>query len=752
MARWGMAITGTQDSAVSATTVDIAITGMTCNSCAARVEKKLNQLSGVSATVNFATETAHVAMGPSTGTADVLAAVAKTGYGATLIEDAVDDDRVVNGVRRRLWVATALAIPVALMAMVSALQFNGWQWLSLALTTPIVVWAAWPFHRAAALNARHGVATMDTLVSVGILAAYLWSVWALVFGGAGGAEYRMSHGLFGSPDGGPPDLYLEVAAAVPVFLLAGRWFEAKAKIRAGAALRALAELGSSEAVVRRGEEEVRISINDVVVGDQMVVRPGERIATDGRVMSGHSAVDTSMLTGESLPVEVGPGDDVTGATINIDGLLRVEATRIGADTRLAHITRLVMQAQAGKAPIQRLADRISAVFVPIVFGISLATLTGWLFFGPNTEAAFTAAVAVLIIACPCALGLATPTALLVGTGRGAQLGILIRGPQVLEDTRRITTIVLDKTGTVTSGAMTVVDVLAWPESESSADVLANAAIVESGSEHPIARAIAAGAGGVEPAEFHSERGRGARAMVNGHRVAVGRPDWVAAEVGADVLPKELRGAADEAAARGFTVVAVGWAGAVRGLITVADTARPSSAQSIAEFPRLGLRPVLLTGDRQATADTVAAQVGITSVIAEVYPEDKARIVGELQAAGEVVAMVGDGVNDAAALAGADLGIAMGGGTAAAAEASDITLVRDDLLAAVDAIRLSRRTLGVIQGNLFWAFAYNVAMIPLAAVGLLNPLLAGAAMAFSSVFVVANSLRLRRFRATQPQDE
>ena len=728
----------------------LSVSGMSCAGCVASVERAIQSVNGVTlANVNFAEHTALIEGDVNATT--LISAIRDAGYDAAELvgdEDEAEKAAAETAYYRQLLKQAAFAgcvgFPLFVLGMPGLLpgfENTGGRlfWFVIGILTLIVlVYSGKHFFIGAWKSAKNHNANMDTLIALGTGTAWLYSM--VIVADPSLVPTMAQHA------------YFEAAAIIIALINLGSALEMRARGKTSEAIKRLIGLQEKTARVIRDGVELDIPVEQVGLDDTLRVRPGERIATDGRVMSGHSAVDTSMLTGESLPVEVGPGDDVTGATINIDGLLRVEATRIGADTRLAHITRLVMQAQAGKAPIQRLADRISAVFVPIVFGISLVTLTGWLFFGPNTEAAFTAAVAVLIIACPCALGLATPTALLVGTGRGAQLGILIRGPQVLEDTRRITTIVLDKTGTVTSGAMTVVDVLAWPEGESSADVLANAAIVESGSEHPIARAIAAGAGGVEPAEFHSERGRGARAMVNGHRVAVGRPDWVAAEVGADVLPKELRGAADEAAARGFTVVAVGWAGAVRGLITVADTARPSSAQSIAEFTRLGLRPVLLTGDRQATADTVAAQVGITSVIAEVYPEDKARIVGELQAAGEVVAMVGDGVNDAAALAGADLGIAMGGGTAAAAEASDITLVRDDLLAAVDAIRLSRRTLGVIQGNLFWAFAYNVAMIPLAAVGLLNPLLAGAAMAFSSVFVVANSLRLRRFRATQPQDE
>ncbi len=731
--------------------VDLAISGMTCTSCAARVEKKLNKMPGVTATVNYATETAHVVMGPDTVLADLLRTVEQTGYGATLADDAEELDAEVDSLRRRFWIALVLALPVAALSMVPVLQFPGWQWVTLALTTPIVAWASWPFHRAAAVNARHGVATMDTLVSVGILAAYGWSLWALLFGGAGALDYTMSHGLFATNHGGPPDLYFEVAAAVPVFLLAGRWFEARAKKRSSAALRALVDLAVPEVTLLRDGQEIRVATSEIEVGDRFIVRPGERIATDGIVVAGSSAIDAAMLTGESVPVDVGIGDEVTGATINVDGVLTIEATRVGGDTRLAHITRLVTQAQAGKAPIQRLADRISAVFVPIVFVIAAVTLAVWLLVSGNVEGAFTAAVAVLIIACPCALGLATPTALLVGSGRGAQMGILIRGPETLEDTRRVDTIVLDKTGTVTSGRMSVVDV--FGDTDGDGDMLRRAAAVEAGSEHPVARAIVAhvteatGASLDAPAEFVNERGRGARAVIDGDVVAVGRPEWVAQVVeAASGASAELMAWIDEGRARGWTVVAVGWSGAVRGAIAVADAPRETSAAAIEGFRSLGLQPILLTGDNALAAQAVANTVGIDEVIAEVMPEDKVAVVTDLQSRGRVVAMVGDGVNDAAALAQADLGIAMGGGAAAATEASDLTLVREDLLAGVDAIRLSRRTLRTIQGNLFWAFAYNVAMIPLAAVGLLNPLLAGAAMAFSSVFVVANSLRLRRFRS------
>lgn len=736
-------------------TVELALTGMTCSTCAMRVEKKLNRLPGVSATVNYATESAHVVFASQVAIDDLVRAVEKAGYGASLIAESDTLDHEVVDLRRRFFIALALALPVAILTMVPFVQFPLWQWVALALTTPVVLWAAWPFHRAAAINARHGVATMDTLVSVGILAAYGWSIWAMVFGGAGGVDYRMSHGLFGGAHGGPPDVYLEVAAIVPVFLLAGRWFEARAKRKSTAALRALVDLAAPDAAVIRDGVEVRVPLSDIRVGDEFIVRPGERIAADGVVISGASAVDTSMLTGESLPVDVAVGDEVTGATVNVDGVLTVSATRVGADTRLAHITRLVTQAQAGKAPIQRLADRVSAVFVPVTFAIAALTLAVWILVTGDVQAAFTAAVAVLIIACPCALGLATPTALLVGTGRGAQLGILIRGPEVLEDTRRVDTIVLDKTGTVTSGRMAVVEVRVHADGDfacDEAEVLRRAAWVESGSEHPVARAIVAAADvstGMPP-DFVNERGRGASAGTGFDRVAVGRPTWVAEAVGGQKVSEDVERAIAEGTARGWTVIAVGWDQQIRGTIAVADTPRPSSAQAIEDFRALGLAPILLTGDARAAAQTVAREVGIDAddVIAEVYPEDKAAVVRDLQQRGRVVAMVGDGVNDAAALVQADLGIAMGSGAAAATEAADLTLVRTDLIAAVDAVRLSRRTLRTIKGNLFWAFAYNVAMIPLAAVGLLNPLLAGAAMAFSSVFVVANSLRLRNFRSAE----
>ena len=727
-----------------ADSVELAITGMTCSTCASRIERKLNRVPGVRATVNYATESAHIDLDSEIPVADLVRVVEQTGYAAAPVSDHGNEDGDVDALRARFLVSLVLALPVVALSMIPALQFPGWQWVALALTTVIVGWGAWPFHRAAALNARHAAATMDTLVSMGVLAAYLWSVWAILFGGAGAIGYTMSHGFGNHSDMATPDIYLEVAAAVPVFLLAGRWFEARAKRRSTAALRALAALAAPDAALLVDGVETRVPVSALHVGDRFVVRPGERVATDGIVEEGVSAIDTSLLTGESLPVEVGPGDGVVGSTINVDGVLTVRATRVGADTQLARISRLVVEAQAGKAPVQRLADRISAVFVPVVIAISLVTLGAWWLITGDVEAAFTAAVAVLIIACPCALGLATPTAILVGTGRGAQLGILIRGPEVLEDTRRASVIVLDKTGTVTTGRMALQDVLV-AQGEDSVVVGTMAAAVERGSEHPVARAIAGGLDVPAAADFVNHRGLGVTGRVSDIAVAVGRPVWVAEAVGAPSVPAALAVAIDSAESQGATVVAVGWDGAVRGALVVADAIRPTSARAIALLRELGLRPVLLTGDNSSSARAVATAVGIEDVRAEVMPEDKVAVVRELQATGASVAMTGDGVNDAAALAQADLGIAMGAGTDAAIEASDITLVRSDLLSAVDAIRLSRRTLRTIKGNLFWAFAYNVAMIPLAAVGLLSPLFAGAAMAFSSVFVVANSLLLRRFR-------
>ncbi|HEV7655743.1 MAG TPA: heavy metal translocating P-type ATPase [Mycobacteriales bacterium] len=715
--------------------LELSIGGMTCASCASRIERKLNKLDGVSASVNYATERARVSFPRTVSEADLVATVEAAGYSAQLpTPEAPDESRVL---RLRLILAVVLAVPVVALSMVPALQFDGWQWVSLALATPVVAWAGWPFHRAAWANLRHGAATMDTLISMGTLAAYLWSLYALVFGSAG--EAGMAEGFRWLPERGDPTgtIYLETAAGVTAFLLAGRYAEARAKRRSGDALRALLRLGAKDVAVLRDGAERRIAVEELRVGDEFVVRPGEKIATDGEVTDGLSAIDASMLTGESTPVEVGRGDTVAGGTVNAGGRLVVRATRIGADTQLAQMARLVEQAQAGKAAVQRLADRVSAVFVPVVIGIAVLTLAIWLFV--DSGAAFPAAVAVLVIACPCALGLATPTALMVGTGRGAQLGILIRGPEVLEQTRRVDTVVLDKTGTVTTGRMTLVEVVPAPGQDAD-EVLRLAAAVEAASEHPVGQAIAAAAPD-RPAvcDFGTEAGLGVRGTVEGRIVLVGRERHVGPVPAAFAAAK----AAGEAAGR--TVVLVGWDGAVRALLLVADTVKPTSAQAVRELRALGLRPVLLTGDNAAAARTVAAEVGIDEVVAEVLPAGKVEAVRQLQSEGRIVAMVGDGVNDAAALVQSDLGLAIGTGTDVAIEASDLTLVRGDLRAAADAIRLSRRTLGIIKGNLFWAFAYNVAGIPLAAVGLLNPMIAGAAMAFSSVFVVTNSLRLRRFR-------
>ncbi|RII85725.1 copper-translocating P-type ATPase, partial [Clavibacter michiganensis subsp. insidiosus] len=648
--------------------------------------------------------------------------------------------------RQRLVVSAALTVPVFLMAMIPALQFDDWQWLSLALAAPVAVWGAWPFHRSAAVSARHGGVGMDTLVSIGVAAAFLWSLYALFLGDAGEPGMRMTMSLVGEPGGGSGDVYLEVAAAVTVFLLGGRYLEARAARASGAALAALLDLAAKDVAVLRDGVETRIPIRDLRVGAEFVVRPGERIATDGVVVDGSSAVDRSLLTGESLPVEVGPGDDVTGATRNAGGRLVVRATRVGEETRLARMAALVEEAQTGKARIQRLADRVSAVFVPVVLVLAVGTLVGWLLLGFPAEAAFTAAVATLIIACPCALGLATPTALLVGTGRGAQLGILITGPEVLESTRRIDTVLLDKTGTVTTGVMSLVRVV--PATGVDADELVRvAAALDARSEHPVARAVveAAGAASLPDVEgFVATAGLGVHGVVDGRAVAVGRPSWLAERWAAEP-DASLAAALRDAEAGGSTVVAVAWDGAVRGILAVADAVKPTSAEAVRRMRALGLRPVLLTGDTAGAAHRVAVDVGIDEVIAGVLPEGKLDAVRRLRAEGRVVAMVGDGVNDAAALAQADLGIAMGTGTDAAIEAGDITIVRGDLVLVADAVRLARRTLGTIRGNLFWAFAYNAAAIPVAMLGLLNPLVAGLAMALSSVFVVTNSLRLRRFR-------
>ncbi|POX56159.1 copper-translocating P-type ATPase [Streptomyces sp. Ru71] len=731
--------------------VELLISGMTCASCAARVEKKLNRMDGVTATVNFATEKAKVVYPAGTEVADLIATVVRTGYTAEEpappappeqgAEQEPPQDAEPASLRQRLVVSAVLAAPVVLLAMVPSLQFDNWQWLSLTLAAPVVVWGGWPFHKAAWTNLRHGAATMDTLVSVGTAAAFGWSLWALFLGDAGMPGMRHGFDLTPARGDASSTLYLEVAAGVTAFILLGRYLEARSKRRAGAALRALMELGAKDVAVLRAGREVRVPVSRLAVGDRFVVRPGEKIATDGTVVEGSGAVDASMLTGESVPVDVGVGDSVTGATVNAGGRLVVEATRVGADTQLARMAKLVEDAQSGKAEVQRLADRVSGIFVPVVLLIAAATCGGWLGATGDATAAFTAAVAVLIIACPCALGLATPTALMVGTGRGAQLGILIKGPEVLESTRRVDTVVLDKTGTVTTGRMTLQEVYA-AEGADEKEVLRLAGALEHASEHPIARAVAAGAeeraGELPPVEdFANVPGRGVRGRVDGREVAVGRLF--------DTLPPALARVREEAERAGRTAVVVGWDGEARGVLAVADAVKETSAEAVSQLRALGLTPVLLTGDNRTVAEAVAHQVGIDQVIAEVLPEDKVDVVRRLRDEGRTVAMVGDGVNDAAALATADLGLAMGTGTDAAIEASDLTLVRGDLRVAADAIRLSRRTLSTIKGNLVWAFGYNVAALPLAAAGLLNPMIAGAAMAFSSVFVVTNSLRLRAFR-------
>ncbi|MBT2496286.1 copper-translocating P-type ATPase [Microbacterium sp. ISL-59] len=740
--------------------VELEIGGMTCASCAMRIEKKLNKLEGVVATVNYATEKAKVTVPDGYDPALLIAEVEKTGYSAALpapkgkradagaTGDAEGEDPELRSLRNRLIGSVVLTVPVIAMAMIPALQFMYWQWASLALAAPVIIWAAWPFHKAAWTNLRHGAATMDTLISMGTSAAFLWSLYALFFGTAGtpGMTHPFEFAL--APSDGAANIYLEVGAGVTMFILAGRYFEKRSKKQAGAALRALLELGAKEVAVLRGGVETKIPVEDLQVGDEFIVRPGEKIATDGIVVSGTSAVDASMLTGEAVPVEVAEGDSVTGATTNVGGRLVVRATRIGSDTQLAQMAQLVEDAQTGKAEVQRLADRISGVFVPIVIVIAVVALGGWLGAGFPVTAAFTAAVAVLVIACPCALGLATPTALLVGTGRGAQMGVLIKGPEVLESTRKIDTVVLDKTGTVTTGRMTLVDVFV-EDGTDRAELLRLAGALEDASEHPIAQAIAKGAtqevGALPtPEDFANIEGKGVQGVVDGHAVLVGR-DSLLAEW-SQKLSRELASTKARAEGEGKTVVAVGWDGQARGILVVADTVKPSSAEAIAQFKAIGLTPILLTGDNEAVARQIAAEVGIEEVIAEVLPKDKVDVVTRLQREGKTVAMIGDGVNDAPALAQADLGLAMGTGADVAIEASDITLVRGDLRSAVDAIRLSRKTLGTIKTNLFWAFAYNVAAIPVAALGMLNPMLAGAAMALSSVFVVGNSLRLRGFKS------
>ncbi len=752
-----MSITMPANEAESA--VELEIGGMTCASCAMRIEKKLNKLDGVTATVNYATEKARVTVPSGYESAALIAEVEKAGYTAALPapaslaeeESAAPADPELTSLRTRLLVSALLAVPVILLAMIPALQFTYWQWASLTLAAPVVVWGAWPFHKAAWTNLRHGAATMDTLISLGVTAAFLWSLYALFLGTAGMPGMTHAFELTLAPSDGASNIYLEVASGVTVFILAGRYFEKRAKRQAGAALRALLELGAKEVAVLRGGTESRIPVEQLRVDDEFIVRPGEKIATDGVVVSGSSAVDTSMLTGESVPVEVVPGGAVAGATVNASGRLVVRATRVGSETQLAQMAKLVEDAQTGKAKVQRLADRVSAVFVPIVIGIAVVTLAAWLLAGFTAAAAFTAAVAVLVIACPCALGLATPTALLVGTGRGAQLGILITGPEVLESTRMVDTVVLDKTGTVTTGRMTLVDAL--PEiGTDRGELLRLAGALEHASEHPIARAIANAA--IEQADvlpsvdgFRNIEGKGVQGVVEGRAVLVGR-DCLLADWSLSLSP-ELSARKSAAEAGGKTVVTVSWDGQTRGILVVADTIKATSAEAVASLRKLGLTPVLLTGDNQAVAERIAAEAGIDRVIAEILPQDKVAVVAGLQREGRVVAMIGDGVNDAPALAQADLGLAMGTGTDAAIQASDITLVRGDLRSAVDAIRLSRKTLNTIKANLFWAFAYNVAAIPIAALGLLNPMLAGAAMAASSVFVVGNSLRLRTFTSIVP---
>ena len=740
--------------------IELEIGGMTCASCANRIEKKLNKLEGVAATVNYATEKAKVTVPAGYDPGLLVAEVEKTGYTAALpkpkgttantseTEAGEEEDTELTSLRHRLVGAIVLTVPVIAMAMIPALQFVYWQWASLALAAPVIIWAAWPFHKAAWTNLKHGTATMDTLISMGTSVALLWSVYALFFGTAGTPGMTHPFEFTIAPSDGAANIYLEVGAGVTMFILAGRYFEKRSKRQAGAALRALLELGAKEVAVLRDGVEVKIPTSDLQVGDEFIVRPGEKIATDGIVVSGSSAVDASMLTGESVPVEVREGDSVTGATVNAGGRLVVRATRVGSDTQLAQMAKLVEDAQTGKAEVQRLADTISGVFVPIVIVVAFITLGAWLGAGFPVAAAFTAAVAVLVIACPCALGLATPTALLVGTGRGAQMGILIKGPEVLESTRKVDTVVLDKTGTVTSGKMTLTDVIT-ESGVDRAELLRFAGALEDSSEHPIAQAIAKGAtqevGQLPtPEDFANVEGKGVQGIVEGTPVVVGREsllaDW------SQKLSPEVARAKAQAEGEGKTVVAIGWDGAARGILVVADTVKPTSAEAIRGLKEIGLTPVLLTGDNEAVARQIAAEVGIEEVIAEVLPKDKVDVVTRLQGEGKIVAMVGDGVNDAPALAQADLGLAMGTGTDVAIEASDITLVRGDLRAAFDAIRLSRKTLSTIKTNLFWAFAYNTAAIPVAALGMLNPMLAGAAMAFSSVFVVGNSLRLRGFKS------
>ena len=722
---------GSEDAPRASTELDI--TGMTCASCAARVDKRLNAVPGVQASVNYATEKARILHPHDLTVADLVRIVEQSGYGARVPDPTVAPPDRAGELRRTLVVAAILSVPVVALAMVPVWQFPGWQWVSLALATPVYAWAGWRFHHAALVNLRHGATTMDTLVSLGTTAAFAWSVWALLFGGAGALDYGHAFEFRIERAHGMPAVYFEAVVAIITFLLAGRWFEARSRVRAGEAIRTLLTLGATEASVLRDGVEARVPVAEVRPGDEFVVRPGEKIATDGVITAGESAVDESMVTGESVPVDKASGDPVVGATTNTFGRLVVRATRVGSDTQLARLARLVEEAQTGKAPVQALADRISGVFVPVVLVLAVATLVGWLLAGEGLTFAATAAVAVLIIACPCALGLATPTALLVGTGRGAQLGIVIKGADVLERTHHVDAVVLDKTGTVTTGTMAVANVVGF--GLDAAELLALAGPVEAASEHPIARAIAEAAGDAARTPvtgFRALPGHGVRGMVGDVEVEVGRPTYPS-----DVVRAEQEG--------GRTPVVVRRDGKVVGVISVADTVKDTSADAVARLQALGLRTILLTGDHETTARAVAAQVGIDQVIAGVRPEDKVTVIRDLQDSGVRTAMVGDGVNDAAALAQSDLGLAMGTGTDVAIEAADVTLMRGDLRLAADAIRLSRATLRTIRQNLFWAFAYNVAALPLAALGFLTPMIAGAAMAFSSVFVVANSLRLRRFR-------
>ncbi|MBF6445715.1 copper-translocating P-type ATPase [Nocardia farcinica] len=743
----------------SSTRIELAIGGMTCASCANRIEKKLNKLDGVTATVNYATEKARVEYSGVLTPEDLVATVEEAGYTAALPTSkagkpdassaASGGDDPTASLRQRLLVSLVLTVPVIAMAMIPALQFTNWQWLSLTLAAPVVIWGALPFHRAAWTNLRHATATMDTLISIGTLAALGWSLYALFWGTAGMPGMTHPFELTIAREGGAGNIYLEVAAGVTTFILAGRYFEARSKRQAGAALRALLELGAKDVSVLRDGKEQRIPAEQLAVGDLFVVRSGEKIASDGVVVEGSSAVDASMLTGESVPVEVSVDDAVVGATVNVGGRIVVRTSRVGSDTQLAQMAKLVEEAQNGKAQAQRLADKISGIFVPIVIALSVATLGFWLGTGGSVAAAFTAAVAVLIIACPCALGLATPTALMVGTGRGAQMGVLIKGPEVLESTRRVDTVVLDKTGTVTTGKMSLLKVYA-ADGEDELQILELAGALEDSSEHPIAQAIAKAArdklGDLAPVQgFANVEGLGVEGVVADRRVVVGRRRMLAQR--AQSMDSDLERVMAVAESEGKTAVAAAWDGKARGVLVVADTVKPTSADAITQLRALGLTPILLTGDNAAAARAIGEEVGIEEVIAEVLPREKVDVITKLQAQGKVVAMVGDGVNDAAALAQADLGLAMGTGTDVAIEASDLTLVRGDLRAAADAIRLSRQTLGTIKGNLFWAFAYNVAALPLAMAGLLNPMLAGAAMAFSSVFVVSNSLRLRGFRSS-----